>query len=72
MHDWSPRWWLCLMSFIEWRIQYVPFLFRPGVINSYNQPILVVLSKQACAWEFKNSVFDIIHTITCHLSAFTI
>lgn len=34
----------------------------------YNQPILVVLSKLACAWEFKSSVFDIVHTVTCQHS----
>lgn len=72
MHDRPPSWWLCLMSCIEWRIQHIPFLFRPGAIKTYNQPILVVVSKQACASEFKSSVFDIIHTITCHLSAFTV
>jgi len=59
------------MSFVEWRIQHIPLLFRPGIIKMY-QPLLAVVSKQARAWDFRSSIFDIIHTTTCHLLAFTI
>lgn len=41
-------------------------------IKRYNQPLMVVVSEQACAWEFKSSVFNAIYTITCLLSAITV